>query len=111
MVGVNVIVADTDAAARRLLTTVQQAFTDLHRGTRGLQKPPIDDIDAYWTEAEKVAASAMLACTFAGSPKTVRAGLERFVAETHADELMVVTHVFDHEARKRSYSMLAELWR
>jgi luciferase family oxidoreductase group 1 len=111
MVGVNVIVADTDAEARRLLTTVQQAFTDLHRGTRGLQKPPIDDIDTYWTEAEKNAASGMLACTFAGSPETVRAGLDKFVAETNADELMVVTHVFDHEARKRSYAMLADLWR
>jgi luciferase family oxidoreductase group 1 len=109
MLGVNVVVADTDAEARRLFTTLQQAFTDLHRGTRGLSKPPIDDIDAYWTAAERVAASAMLARAFVGSPATVRAGLARFVEETEADELMVVTHVFDHDARKRSYALLAEL--
>jgi luciferase family oxidoreductase group 1 len=111
MPGVNVIVADTDAEARRLFTTVQQAFTDLHRGTRGLSKPPIDDIEAYWTPAEKVAATSMLKEAIVGSPATVRAGLERFAERTRADELMVVTHVFDHEARKRSYSLLAELWK
>ncbi|MCE9575373.1 MAG: LLM class flavin-dependent oxidoreductase [Deltaproteobacteria bacterium] len=111
MVGVNVIVADTDAEARRLFTTLQQAFTDLHRGARGLQKPPIDDIDAYWTPAEKLQASSMLACAIVWSPATVRAELTRFAADTAADELMVVTSVFDHEARKRSYALLTELWR
>ncbi|HEX7604417.1 MAG TPA: LLM class flavin-dependent oxidoreductase [Polyangiaceae bacterium] len=111
MPGVNVIVAETDAEARRLFTTLQQAFTDLHRGTRGLQKPPIDDIDAYWTPAEKDAASGMLTHSIVGSRDTVRAGLERFVAQTKADELMVVTTVFDHEARKRSYELLADLFR
>lgn len=111
MPGVNVIVAETDAEARRLFTTLQQAFTDLHRGTRGLQKPPIDDIDAYWTPAEKDAASGMLTHSIVGSRDTVRAGLERFVAQSKADELMVVTTVFDHEARKRSYELLADLFR
>lgn len=111
MLGVNVIVAETDAEARRLFTTLQQAFTDLHRGTRGLQKPPIDDIEAYWTPAEKNAASGMLTHSIVGSRDTVRAGLERFVAQTRADELMVVTTVFDHEARKRSYELLADLFR
>jgi luciferase family oxidoreductase group 1 len=111
MLGVNVIAAETDAEARRLFTTLQQAFTDLHRGARGLQKPPIDDIEAYWTPAEKLAASAMLRHSIVGSPATVRTGLERFVAQTRADELMVVTTVFDHEARKRSYEILAGLFR
>jgi len=111
MLGVNVIAAETDVEARRLFTTLQQAFTDLHRGTRGLQKPPIDDIDAYWTPAEKSAASGMLTHSIVGSRDTVRAGLERFVAQTKADELMVVTTVFDHEARKRSYELLAGLFR
>ena len=111
MLGVNVIAAETDVEARRLFTTLQQAFTDLHRGTRGLQKPPIDDIDAYWTPAEKSAALGMLTHSIVGSRDTVRAGLERFVAQTKADELMVVTTVFDHEARKRSYELLAGLFR
>jgi luciferase family oxidoreductase group 1 len=110
MAGVNVIAAETDAEARRLFTTLQQAFTDLHRGTRGLMKPPIDDIDAYWSPAEKIAAGSMLTHAIVGSRDTVRAGLERFVELSGADELMVVTTVFDHEARKRSFEILADVW-
>lgn len=109
MLGVNVVVAETDEEARRHFTSLQQAFTDLHRGTRGLFKPPVDDIDAYWTPAERIAAGAMLTHAFVGSPKTVRAGLDRFLERTKADELMVVTSVYDHDARKRSYAMLTEL--
>jgi luciferase family oxidoreductase group 1 len=110
MACVNVIVAETDAEAKRLFTSLQMAFTDMHRGARGLQKPPIDDIDTYWSPAEKIAASSMLKYAFVGAPDTVRVGVERFVEETKVDELMVVSSVFDHEARKRSYSMLAEIF-
>lgn len=109
MLGVNVVVAETDEEARRHFTSLQQAFTDLHRGTRGLQKPPIDDIDSYWTPSEKIAASAMLTHAFVGSPATVREGLAGFIERTRADELMVVTSVHDHDARKRSYEMLVDL--
>ena len=110
MVGVNVVVAETDAEARRLFTSVQQAFTNLFRGTRGQMQPPIDDIDTYWSPAEKAQASRMLACSFVGSPQTVKAELEAFVEKTGADELMVATSVFDHGARVDSYGRLAELW-
>src|SRR5690348_9269953 len=44
MAGVNVVAAETDTEARRLFTTVQQAFTNLHRGRPGRMQPPIDDI-------------------------------------------------------------------
>jgi luciferase family oxidoreductase group 1 len=110
MAGINVIVADTDAEGRRLLTTLQQAFTNLYRGTPGQQKPPIDDIDAYWTPQEKLGASSMLTYSFVGSPATVRAQIEAFVDKTKVDELMVVTTVYDHETRKRSYELLAEMF-
>jgi luciferase family oxidoreductase group 1 len=111
MAGVNVIAAETDEEARRMFTTIQQAFCDLHRGTRGLMKPPIDDIEAYWSPAEKLTAEGMLTHSIIGSPKTVRAGLEKFVELTKADELMVVTSVFDHDARKRSFEILADIWK
>jgi luciferase family oxidoreductase group 1 len=109
MVGVNVILAETDAEARRLFTSVQQAFTNMFRGTRGLLQPPIDDIETYWNPAEKMQASNMLACSFVGSPETVRRGLARLIENTGADELMVAAAIYDHKARLRSYEMLAEL--
>ena len=52
---------------------------------------------------------AMLAQSVVGSPATVRAGVERFVELTGVDEVMVVSAIFDHEARLRSYEILAEV--
>jgi luciferase family oxidoreductase group 1 len=111
MVGVNVIAAETDAEARRLFTSVQQSFANLLRGARGQLRPPIDDIETYWTPAEKARASGMLRYAFVGSRETVRRELEAFIAETGADELMVAAAIFDHGARLRSYEILAEIRR
>src|ERR1700722_7858284 len=109
MVGANVAAAETDAEARRLFTSAQQSFTNLLRGTRGQLRPPIDDIEAYWTPPEKARASNMLTYAFVGSRETVRRDLEAFIAETGADELMVASAIYDHEARLRSYEILAEV--
>jgi len=109
MVGVNVVAAGTDAEARRLFTSTQQAFTNMFRGTRGKLQPPIDDIETYWSPAEKAQAFAMLACSFVGSAATVRRELQAFLARTQADEVMVASAIFDHAARRRSYEILAEV--
>jgi luciferase family oxidoreductase group 1 len=108
---VNVIVADTDAEATRLFTSLQQRFADMVRGRRGQLSPPIDDIEAYWTPAEKAHAMRMLSCTFVGAPDTVRGALQAFVERTGADELMVSGTVHAHSARLRSYELLAEVGR
>jgi luciferase family oxidoreductase group 1 len=111
MVGVNAVVAPTDAEARRLFTTAQQGFTNLLRGTRGLLQPPIDDIEAYWTSGEKAQASRMLSCALVGSPATVREQLSALVARTSADELIVAAAVYEQSARLRSYELLADVAR
>ena len=108
MAGVNVIAAETDAEARRLATTQQMAFTNMLRGTRGLSQPPIDDIETYWTPMEKAQATRMLARSIVGSPDTVRAGIAALVAETRVDELIVVSDVYDHERRLRSFELIAD---
>ena len=64
--GVNVFAADTDVQAHRLFTSAQQQFTNLVRGAPGRLQPPIDDIEAYWTRAEKAHASDMLTRSFVG---------------------------------------------
>jgi luciferase family oxidoreductase group 1 len=108
---INVVVADTDAEAVRLFTSLQQRFVDMVRNRRGLLSPPIDDIESYWSPHEKAHAMRMLACSFVGSPDTVRRELQRFVERTGADELMVSAAIYDHDARKRSYELLAEVGR
>ncbi|WP_201829357.1 LLM class flavin-dependent oxidoreductase [Microvirga zambiensis] len=109
MVGVNVIAADTDEEARHLFTSPQQSFTNIFRGARGKLQPPIDDIESYWTPNEKAQAMNMLSCSFVGSAKTVREGLEGFIAETGADEVMVAAAIYDHGKRLRSYEILSKV--
>ena len=111
MVAVNAVLADTDKEAMRLFTSSQQQFTNMLRGTRGKLRPPIDDIETYWTDAEKAQVERMLACSFAGSPAHVRRGLENLVQRTGADELIVAAAIHDETARLRSYALLAEAWR
>jgi luciferase family oxidoreductase group 1 len=107
MVGVNIIAADTDAEARRLATTAQMSFTNHVRGTRGLSRPPIDDIDTYWTPTEKTQAQRIMTRSIIGSPVTIRAGIKALIAETAADELRVVSDIYDHGARLHSFELIA----
>ena len=107
LAGINVIAAPTDDEARYLATSQQMSFAGIFRGERRLTQPPIDDIERYWTPQEKQQASQMLGGSVVGSPGTVRAGLRAFAERTDADELMVVSDVFDFDLRLRSFEMIA----
>jgi len=108
MVGVNIIAAESDDEARRLATTQQMSFTNIFRGARGLSQPPIDDIETYWTPMEKAQAMRMLARSIIGSLETVRRGIAALVEETQADEFIVVSDVYEHSQRLRSFELIAE---
>ena len=108
MIGVNIIAAESDNEARRLATTQQMSFANIFRGARGLSQPPIDDIEAYWTPMEKAQAMRMLARSIVGSVETVRKGMAALVEETQADELIVVSDVYEHVQRLRSFELIAE---
>ena len=109
MVGLNAVAADTDDEAHYLFTTIQQSFTNLVRGAGGKLQAPIDNIDNYWTAVEKQHASHMLKYSIIGSAETVRKELEEFVGLTQADELMIVTTIYNHAARVRSYEIVADV--
>ncbi|MDA0369014.1 MAG: LLM class flavin-dependent oxidoreductase [Proteobacteria bacterium] len=108
MVGVNIIAADTDAEAHCLATTQQMSVVSIFRGTRGLSRPPIDDIDSYWSPMEKEQARRWLARSIVGDVATIRAGIDALIAETSADELMIVSDVHDFAARLRSFELIAQ---
>ncbi len=113
MVGVNVIVADTDDQAARLFTSLQQRFLGMQRGVRGPLPRPIDPavMATLWNDREKAGVQRMLAATAVGSPDTVRRQLDAIIERTEADELIVAGAVHDHAARLKSYQLLAELAR
>lgn len=105
---INVVAAGTDAEARRQFTTIQQAFANIGRGMPALIRPPIDDIETFWSPEEKLRATHMLRYSIVGGPETVREGLARIAGATRADELMIVSTLHDHAARVRSYEITAE---
>jgi alkanesulfonate monooxygenase SsuD/methylene tetrahydromethanopterin reductase-like flavin-dependent oxidoreductase (luciferase family) len=109
MLGVNIFAADTDAEARRLFTSLQQAFLNLRRGRPGKLPPPVDDLEAGLDRYAKAMLANSLACSIVGGPDTVLGGLHAFVAANGADELMVTAQIFDHAARKRSFEILARV--
>lgn len=106
---VNVFAADTDEEARRLFTSLQQAFINLRRGHPGLLSPPINPLEAQWSEVEIAGVGHALRYSAVGSPETVRRWLESFIKETRPDEIMVTAQIFDREARLRSFEITAGL--
>ena len=109
MVACNVIVADTDAEARRLFTSLQQVVIGLVTGTPGRLGPPVDALPALPPQVQ-AHVDAFLSCSFVGSPATVKAALDAFIERTAADELIIASALYDHEARLGSYRRLAALF-
>jgi luciferase family oxidoreductase group 1 len=111
MLGVNVAAAETDEAARWLFTSAQQAFLNVRRGHPGPLPPPregaLDDV-APW---ERAMVDEMLSAAIVGGPEAVRRGVEGFVERTGADELMVVSTIYEHAKRVRSFEVLMEAMR
>jgi luciferase family oxidoreductase group 1 len=107
MLGVNVFAAETDAAARRLYTSLEQAFIHLRRGRPGPLPPPDDRLEERLSPLDHQLIAEMLSCRVVGGPETVRRGLLAFAEDTGADELMLTSQIYDHAARLRSYEIVA----
>jgi luciferase family oxidoreductase group 1 len=111
MIGVNVYAADTDAEARRLFTSVQQAFINLQRGRPGPLPPPVDTMDGVLNEMEAAALERRLSVSVVGSPAAVRQGIDELARLTGADEFIATAMIYDHAARVRSFEILAAIAR
>ncbi|GHA77117.1 LLM class flavin-dependent oxidoreductase [Cognatilysobacter bugurensis] len=114
MLALNVVCAETDAEARRLFTTQQQAFVNLRRGRPGLVPPPLESaeaLDAFCNPVERMGIDRALACAAVGSPATVAASVGRFVAQHRPDELLLTANIFDHARRIESFRLVMEALR
>jgi luciferase family oxidoreductase group 1 len=109
MIAVQVIAANSDAAARRLFTTPQQRFLRLIRSQSVELQPPVDSMDGLWTDGERAAVENRSRAAIVGSDLTVKAGLEKLVEETGADEVIVVTDTYEHKDRLASYARVADV--
>lgn len=109
MVGVNVVAANTDEKARFLASSMQQQFLNLIRNKPSKLLSPIENIDEISTDFEKSLLNERLATSIIGGPETVKVKLEKFLETTGADEMMVNTQIYDHQARLHSYKIVAEI--
>lgn len=109
MAGVPVIVADTDAEAKRLFTSAQMRFLALVRRQPTLLRPPVETMNGIWNPIEYAAVHAHLDRAIVGSPETVEQELRAFVQETGVREIFAVTDTYDFDARLRSYEMLRDV--
>lgn len=107
MLGFNVFAADTDETARLIASSMQQAFVNLRSGRPSQLQPPVADYENQLGAAERAVLAQVLSCSAIGSPDTVRAALSAFIERTGADELMIASQIFDHDARLRSYEITA----
>lgn len=108
ILGTAVVCADTDKEADRIATTVDLNIVRRSKGEYVPLASP-EDASAYpYTPVDRTRIAQNRAKMSVGSPQTVKAKLEALVAETRADEVMVTTMIYDHQARKRSYELLAQ---
>jgi alkanesulfonate monooxygenase SsuD/methylene tetrahydromethanopterin reductase-like flavin-dependent oxidoreductase (luciferase family) len=109
MLGFNVFAAATDAEARLLASSMQQAFVNLRSGRPTQLPPPLEGYEEQLPPQARQLLADVLTCSAVGSPQTVRTAISAFIARTQADELMITAQIFDHAARLRSYEIAADI--
>jgi luciferase family oxidoreductase group 1 len=108
MLGVNIVAADTDAEARFLATSGRQSFANLRRGMPTTLPPPNREFEKDVAPFRGIPLQELQSVSIVGSANTVRDDLTDLISRTRADELIVVSHIYDHSARLRSYEIAAD---
>jgi alkanesulfonate monooxygenase SsuD/methylene tetrahydromethanopterin reductase-like flavin-dependent oxidoreductase (luciferase family) len=103
-----VVAAETDAEAERLASSMDLNRLRRDRG-QYLPLSSVEEALSYpYTVSERASIARNRSRLFVGSPATLMQKLQPMITESKADELMIITAVYDHEARKRSYGLLAD---
>ncbi|WP_312931699.1 LLM class flavin-dependent oxidoreductase [Pseudomonas sp.] len=108
MLGVPMVVAETDEHAEYLATSVYQRILALMRGQSLMQRPPVKSMDGLWLPHEREAVSSFLGLAMIGSPQKVKAKVDVLLEQTGADELIFTCDLYEHADRLRSYELLAQ---
>lgn len=109
MACVNVVIANTDAEAEYLASSMKLFMLNVIRNTRRPLQPPVKSMDGIWNAMEEVHIKQMMQYSFVGSKETVQKQLSNFVEQTRVDELITVAHIYDQKARLNSFELLSQL--
>lgn len=108
-IGVPVVLADTEQEAKYLATSGQQKILSLFRGEDISLVPPVDSMEGHWLPHEQHGVEQFLAAAAIGAPQQVAHKLNSLLAQTGANEIMVISDIYDQAARHHSLSLLADL--
>jgi luciferase family oxidoreductase group 1 len=111
ILGINVVAADTDAEARFLASSGRQSFASLRRGMPTTLPPPSQEWEKDVVTFGQIPLTEVTSTAMVGAPATVEEGIRAFAAQTTPDELMVVSHIYSHPARVRSYDIVSQIAR
>lgn len=111
MAAMTVITADSDEEATYLSSSLDQSFVDFRAGRPGKLRPPVEGFRESLPPDARAMLEQMRQVSAVGSPSTVRAAVDGFIARTDVDELIVAGSVWDIEARKRSLALTMEALR
>jgi luciferase family oxidoreductase group 1 len=106
---INVIAADTDEEAERNFTSLIRMFLGVLTGKREYLQPPMEMTDELLILQHNPTIKDMLRYSFVGRKEAVQKQTLKFLEQTGVDELMVVSNMYDHGARVRSYQIFAEI--
>src|SRR5262249_23454121 len=109
MAAVGAYVADTEAEAARLFTSLQQSFVALRRGEPIQLPPPVESMEGHWTAVERAGVEHAFRQAIVGSADSAQQKIEAFLHRTRVDELMFSTAIHDHAARLHSFELLAQI--
>ncbi len=109
MVGVNILVADTDGEAEHLFTSHMQMMLDGSTNKRRKVQPPAE-VSTFADDRAAAFVSAALRVRAVGSASTVKEKLDALQSRTEADEFIFTSYIYDEEKWHRSLRMLADLW-
>jgi alkanesulfonate monooxygenase SsuD/methylene tetrahydromethanopterin reductase-like flavin-dependent oxidoreductase (luciferase family) len=108
ILAVAAVAAETDAEAEQLASSMDLNRLRRDRG-QYLPLPSVEEALAYnYSDAERASVMRNRSRLFVGSPATIMAKLLPMITAGKPDELMIITAVYDHDARKKSYSLLAD---
>ena len=107
MLAFNVFAADTDEEAHLIASSMQQSFVNLRSGRPSQMPPPVKDYVQNAGPQVQALLESILSCTAIGSPATVKEQIRAFIATTGADELIIPSAIYDHQARRHSYAITA----
>jgi len=107
--GINAIVADTDEEAENNFTSLLRMFLGILTGKRDYLQPPMEMTDELMMVQHNPSIKDMLRYSFVGRKEAVKKQTELFLKQTGVDELMVVSNIFGHEERVKSYQLFSEI--